>query len=296
MCHNAIFPTTMSAAQSGSEVNELIYTFNRWLKMLQSYGKLDPQVLTRDLTAMSKAIRGKSLRPDVKRAVRACRDYALAKVIRPERLSGLLISTLEILCKTQESKEIKKVADAYADQGMTERYRPLSRRLAREKIRKIDRFVTFTDRNTDDNDTTRLVRRFVEKRAAQAVHHNSGRHDRETNRFRQSVRRATSFSLYNTRYADYDAQLRARGTHWKVVHHDISGDKVLVAKHCYSTFEDAQAAALRHSLNNPKDPRPLTPYKCDHCGKWHIGHDRLPALPQPSSPAETDLPDGKIPA
>ncbi|MDE6532792.1 MAG: hypothetical protein K2M27_04565, partial [Muribaculaceae bacterium] len=51
----------------------------------------------------------------------------------------------------------------------------------------------------------RLVRRIVEKRAAQEAHKNAGKHDRETNRYRHSIQRAVSFNLYNKRYAEYDA-------------------------------------------------------------------------------------------
>lgn len=102
-----------------------------------------------------------------------------------------------------------------ADQGMTERYAPLSRRLSREKIRRIDKEIMYAD--MENAGTSRLVRRIVEKRAAQAVHQSMGSHDKSTNRYRQSVRRATSFSLYNRTFAEYDAQLRAPGTHWKVV-------------------------------------------------------------------------------
>ena len=159
---------------------------------------------------------------------------------------------------------------------MTERYRPLSKRLAKEKIRKIGREVIYTDRHTDDSKTTKLVRRIVEKRAAQEAHKNAGKHDRETNRYRHSIQRAVSFNLYNKRYTEYDAELRAPGTHWKVQTHNSKGKKVLVAKFSYNTYEKAVEACTRYMMAHPEDPRPMSAYKCDYCGKWHIGHERLP--------------------
>jgi len=27
-------------------------------------------------------------------------------------------------------------------------------------------------------------------------------------------------------------------------------------------------------MAHPEDQRPMSAYKCDHCGKWHIGHER----------------------
>ena len=122
----------------------------------------------------------------------------------------------------------------------------------------------------------RLVRRIVEKRAAQEAHKNAGKHDRETNRYRHSIQRAVSFNLYNKRYAEYDAELRAPGTHWKVSIHNSKGKKVLVAKFCYNSYEEAVEACTRYMIAHPGASRPMSAYKCDYCGKWHIGHERLP--------------------
>ena len=272
MCYNAILPTAIVPANADNELIRLTYTFNRWLKMLTIYGKLDDAALNEDFTLMSKIIKGQNLKKDLKRAVQRCRDYALSEFSRIDDLMRALTTALKILCKSQESKEIKRIEKSYADQGMTEKYRPLTKRLANEKIRKIGREYPFTDSHTDDKDTTKLVRRIVEKRAAQAVHKNTRRRDRETNRFRQSVRGATSFSLYNKRYTEYDAQLRAPGTHWKVVRQNCKGKKVLAAKFSYNSYEEALEACHRYILHHPEDPRPMSAYQCDYCGKWHIGH------------------------
>ena len=272
MCYNAILPTTLTAEQFSNDLTNLTYIFNRWLKMLTSYGKLDETGLNEDFSAIAKVVKANGVKKDIKRAVQRCRDYALSEAAKIEDLVRSLSTALKILCKSLENKTVKRIEKSYADQGMTEKFRPLTKRLAKEKIRKIGREVTFTDWHTDDKETTKLVRRIVEKRAAQAVHKNIRQRDKETNRYRQSIRRATSFSLYNTRYAEYDAQLRAHGTHWKVIRQNCKGKKMLKAKFSYNSYEEAVEACNRYVLNHPDDPRPMSAYKCEYCGKWHIGH------------------------
>lgn len=276
MCYSATLPTVIKSENLNSDLLNLTRIFNRWLKMLNSYGKLDETSLQDDFAAIAKVVKSHETRKDIKRAVQRCRDYALAAMMQITDFVRSLTSALNLLCKAQENKELCKVKKAYADQGMTELYRPLSKRLAKEKIRKIGREVIYTDRHTDDSETTRLVRRIVEKRAAQEAHKNAGKHDRETNRYRHSIQRAVSFNLYNKRYAEYDAELRAPGTHWKVQKHNSKGKKVLVAKFSYNTYEEAVEACTRYMMAHPEDTCPMSAYKCDYCGKWHIGHERCP--------------------
>lgn len=276
MCYTATLPTVIKSENLNSDLLNLTRIFNRWLKMLTSYGKLDETSLQDDFTAIAKVVKSHETKKDIKRAVQRCRDYALATALQISDLVRSLASALNLLCKAQENKELRKIKKTYADQGMTERYRPLSKRLAKEKIRKIGREVIYTDRHTDDSKTTKLVRRIVEKRAAQEAHKNAGKHDRETNRYRHSIQRAVSFNLYNKRYTEYDAGLRAPGTHWKVQTHNSKRKKVLVAKFSYNTYEEAVEACTRYMMAHPEDSCPMSAYKCDYCGKWHIGHERLP--------------------
>lgn len=276
MCYSATLPTVIKSENLNSDLLNLTRIFNRWLKMLTSYGKLDETSLQDDFTAIAKVVKSHDTKKDIKRAVQRCRDYALAAVMQIADLVRSLTSALNLLCKAQENKELCKVKKAYADQGMTERYRPLTKRLAKEKIRKIGREIIYTDRHTDNTETTRLVRRIVEKRAAQEAHKNAGKHDRETNRYRHSIQRAVSFNLYNKRYAEYDAELRAPGTHWKVQTHNSKGKKVLVAKFSYNSYEEAVEACTRYRMAHPEDTRLMSAYKCDYCDKWHIGHERQP--------------------
>lgn len=273
MCYSAIIPTITMSAKINADVLNVIYVFNRWLKMLSSYGQLDQTTLNKDFTSISKVIKGTNIAKTIKNAVAKCRDYALAGDLSVARLTNALTATLEILCDSQEDEAVKTLRHFYADQGMTERYKPLSKRLEREKIRKIGKRIAFTDADTDNAQTTRLVRRIVEKRAAQAVYRNSGKGVHHTNRFRQSVRRATSFSLYNSCFTDYAPEKRAPGTHWKVTF--SKNGKKLKSKNSYNTYEEAVEACNNYMLHHSNDPRHMSVYKCDHCGKWHIGHERV---------------------
>ena len=263
MCYTATLPTVVKSDNLNSDLLNLTRIFNRWLKMLTSYGKLDETSLLDDFTAIAKVVKSHETNKDIKRAVQRCSDYALSAAMQIADLVRALSSALNLLCKAQEDKELRKIKKTYADQGMTERYRPLSKRLAKEKIRKIGREVIYTDRHTDDSKTTKLVRRIVEKRAAQEAHKNAGKHDRETNRYRHSIQRAVSFNLYNKRYAEYDAELRSPGTHWKVRTHNSKGKKVLVAKFSYNTYEEAVEACTCYMMAHPEDSCPMSAYKCD---------------------------------
>lgn len=51
---------------------------------------------------------------------------------------------------------------------------------------------------------------------------------------------------------------------------------MLVAKLSYNTYEELVGACTRHMMTHPDDPRPMSAHKCYYCGKWHIGHERLP--------------------
>lgn len=275
MCNITILPTTIKIENAHDDLTCLTYTFNRWLKMLTNYGKLDATSLNDDFNLISKVIKSKNINKELKRAVANCRDYALTELKKVTAFSKSLRIALNLLCVKQEDISIKRVKASYDDQGMIERYRPLSKRLEREEIRRIGKRIIYTDVHTDNSATTKLVRRIIEKRAAQTVHRNFGKRDRETNRFRQSVRRAISFSLYNASFTDYNAKKRSPGTHWKVYHNHARIEKRLKAKHSYNNYEEATNACRRYKINHPDDKREMSAYQCSCCGKWHIGHERV---------------------
>lgn len=273
MCYTAKLPTVITEANTNSPLLEVTYIFNRWMRMLLKYGKLDEATLTEDFNAISAVIKADGFRKTTKRAVAYCRSCAISQFTTIGSLKYSIENALKHLCNEQEDRAVKKVRKAYADQGMTEKYRPLSRRLEREKIRRIGKTIAYTDADTDDAYTTKLVRRIVEKRAAQAVHRNTGGRKANSNSYRQAIRRATSFSLYNSSFTDYDAAKRSTGTHWKVAKSRHKSKKQLKSKVSFSTLEEAQTACERYMQEHSDQIIPMTAYYCEHCGKWHIGHD-----------------------
>lgn len=274
MCRHSILPTTLDSNRMDSDIVKLIYAFNRWLNVLEKYGKLDNESIDPDFSIIAKILKNTNKSKAIRKAVAICRDYALAGNAKTEELIRALRNALHLMSDALDSPHLKKVKQFRADQGMTEKYAPLSKRLAKEKIRKIGKTVQFTDSHTDDKDTSRLVRRFIEKRAAQTVYRFSNKSDVESNNYRQAVRRAVSFSLYSKGFTDYNAKLRAPGTHWSVTVSKRRKHARLRAKRSYTSFEEALAACELHMAKHPDDPIPLSPYKCGFCGKWHIGHDR----------------------
>ena len=274
MCYTATLPSVIKSDSFDSELFNLTRIFNRWMKMLTSYGKLDKTCLNSDFTAMAKVIKSNVIKKDVREAIQSCRDLALGITLNIEALTRSLSGALKLMCMAQEDLETRIIKQRRVDQGMSERYRPLTKRLQRERIKKINRDLIYTNFRTENPETNRLVRRIVEKRAAQTVHRTSKGRDRETNQFRQKVRRATSFSLYTSNFIDYDAQKRAPGTHWKVVYCSRKGKRMLKAKFSYNSYEEAVEACNEYTINHPEDLNPMTAYKCDYCGKWHIGHER----------------------
>lgn len=273
MTYTAILPNISDDATTNMDIVNLTCVFNRWLKMLNRYGKLDSYSMNDDFATIAKVIKAVNTKRSIRNIVATCRDYALAGASSIDRLVMSIYSALEVLCESQEYVPIRNLKQQYAEQGMSKRYKSLSKRLAREKIHKIGKEIAFTDSGTDEPKTTKLVRRIVEKRAAQAVFRNSKNGERDSNLFRQNVRRATSFSLYNLTFADYDQKKRAKGTHWKVVFGKFG--KKLKSKNSYNSYDDAIAACNSYMLNHPYDIRVMNAYKCEHCGKWHIGHERV---------------------
>lgn len=274
MAKKVILPTVLKLEYVDNETVKLNYVFNRWLNMLRDYGKLDDFTQNEDFELILKVIRKPEIKGVVRQSILTCRNYALNVVENKGNLIKALIHALKLISAELEDVAVGRVTKDYADHGMTERYRSLTKKIKKENIRNIGKNIMYTDVNTDDSRTTKLVRRFVEKRAAQAVHRQLGKRGRETNVFRQSVRRATSFSLYNATITEYSKEKRVAGTHWKEVYMPYSRRFVLKNKHSYNTYEEALESCKLYTMRYPEDLYPMTPYMCNRCHKWHIGHDR----------------------
>jgi hypothetical protein len=285
MCYINILPTAISVENTDNEEIRVAYIFNKWLQTLSKYGKIDSHTINEDFKAIDNVIRKRNVDKQVRNSVRLCRDYALAKDF--VKLMKSLSDSLKALRDNQEDSMIHKVRTTYEDIGMTERYKPLSRRLYSEHIRKLNKDLRFADVELEDATSANLVRRIIEKRAAQQVHHNCrGEHD--GNRFRQSVRRAKSFSLYYCSLRESNSLRRESSSHWKVAIDPEIGEKRLKKKHSYRSYEEATEACHIFNAKHPKSQRPMHAYRCEYCGYWHIGHDRF-VKPELSMETSTNL-------
>lgn len=274
MKSSLILPTTIKSEDRENDIVKLSFVFNRWLRMVTDYSKLDETCVQEDFLLISRVIRNSGFSRRVRNEVLKCRDLALKPDLDPTKLQKQLRRTLSAIRLNEEDKAVRKIRRHHEDQGMTERYRPLAKQLEREKIHRLGTQLAFVDPNSGNSYESKLIRRIVEKRAAQTVHRLANKSGHHSNRFRQSVRRATSFSLYHSNFTDYDPSKRAPGTHWKVIYYKSKKQKVLKAKNSYNSFSAAAEAVERHRRNNPADTVPIEPYRCCYCNKWHIGHVR----------------------
>lgn len=274
MCYKPILPTTLNPQTMSESCLTLVYLFNRWAKNLQEFGKLDETSIDEDIKAVTGIINElEALESELKLSIVLCREYAQGGEMRYQALSSQLRHTLKLLCDQLDNASIKKLKKLHSDMGMSEVYRPLSRRLRKEKIRKVGKQLKYIDRESHDAKTTKLVERFVEKRAAQEVYKLWKNNNPGTNWYRQKIRRAKSFNLYNMDFSDYKPEDRFFGTHW-AVSYDCKGRRSLKKKRSFNSMEEAEKASQRYSEAHPEQEHPMTAYKCAHCGKFHIGHYR----------------------
>ncbi|MBD5184341.1 MAG: hypothetical protein HDS97_05530 [Bacteroidales bacterium] len=270
--------------EAAEKLKNLSVTLKSFLENMSAISSVNSLQLARLSTSLHGVIRVKGVRKDVRNLSMTLRDLLVAK--NPEggeivRITKTLLDKAELDLKYKASKYIKKEKD---DIGMTERYRHLTTKLGRERLHKLgNKHINLMDMEFDKKADVKLVRRIVEKRAAQEVH-KTRKKSGNGNKFRQQVRRVSSFSLYSTSFTDYDNGKRSFGTHWTVTHIPGKGYRKLRAKRSYGSYEEAWAACENYMSNFPDDPKPVSPYICEQCGRWHFGHDKYMA-PFPKAPA-----------
>ena len=269
-----IIPILIGESAGDEILMNLVSVLNRWTKMLETYGKLEEATINSDVRTIDLALPSLVRFVNLRKQIAVCKYYAMYDGGNITRFIEYIKNCLSFLKRIMEDGKVKQIRRDYENQGMTERYNPLSRRLAQERIRKIDK--PFISAAIDDNKkTSKLVRRIVEKRAAQEVYRTGRYKERYNNSFRQRVRRAVSFNLYKATAPDYDPKLRKSGTHWKVSYKYHVKGKYLTSKVSYDTYEEALSACESYMNYHPHELQKMQPYQCSHCNKWHIGHERI---------------------
>lgn len=268
-----ILPILIEESDGDEVLMNLVCVLNRWIKMLETYGKLEEATINSDVRTIDLALPYLIRFENLRKQIAVCKYYAIHEGSHVMRFNEYIKNCLSFLKKVMEDGKVKQIRKNYENQGMTERYNPLARRLAKEKIRKIDKpFISAAI--DDDKKTSKLVRRIVEKRAAQEVYRTGNYKEKYNNSFRQRVRRAVSFNLYKATAPEYDPKLRQYGTHWSVAYKSHVKGKYLISKKGYVTYEEALAASESYMACHPFELQKMQPYKCAHCTKWHIGHER----------------------
>jgi len=150
----------------------------------------------------------------------------------------------------------------------------VTKRLFKEKLRfKDGQYLRNVDIDLVDGNTSRKIRRIVEKRVCQAYYQKHKKN--EGNGGRHAMKRSSSFHLHSIGQIEGKLPPRSSYTHWKRFFDPITGTRVLKPKIGYPSLEVANDAATEYMLKYESGKRYVTAYLCPHCGKWHIGHVNL---------------------
>lgn len=131
MSNSFILPSVVKLDTVSNDLVKISYVFNRWINQLNTFGHLDSHSVTEDFNTIQRILKSRSIARKIKKAVASCRDRIISAYSDVPKLSAYLTRTLEMISEHIEDSSIKKIRRRYADQGMTELYRPLLKRLKR---------------------------------------------------------------------------------------------------------------------------------------------------------------------
>lgn len=247
-------------------------TLRRWESSLIKFGKVDQWNISEDFATLESFI--SSGKPKAARnAIRDCRDYSISGIYDTSMLLDKVQYAYRILDQAKCSR-IKKESKKSNTDGQAKRFASTTKKLYNEKLRfKDGESLRSIDISMEDGTVSRMVRRIVEKRMCQAYYRQHKNDDDHGGRDRYYMKRATSFQLHNLGQIECaNGLFRSNGTHWKKMYDQVTGEVVFKKKMEYSSYEEASNAAKEFAFRHPEDKKPLSPYQCAHCGKWHIGH------------------------
>ena len=272
MHYNPILPSITEFTKENLDLMRIALFLNQCRKSVCKHQGHPFDTLNKDdINFMSNFIKEASHRNSLIDAIALCRDYLLNKECKIAMLASQMTQTLRKICRHVDSVGIKKIKKQRASNGMTRRYRHLSTKLKREKVKKTNQQLQYIDIASGSANENYLVRRIIEKRSAQLVNRHFKNSRREVVRYHE--KRAKSFSLYNLHFAKYNAEERYLNTHWKIIRNYGNEGIIFKSKRSYNSLAEAVEASQDYMAKHPEDCVPMTAYQCRHCGKWHIGHD-----------------------
>lgn len=254
--------------------NEIQKILKKWERDLRRNGFIDATRFSQISSEIDSYIRSNK-NTQVARLLKSCRDSTLSASPNKGKILKNLRYALFLLQK--EINEKKRELGINVDLGQRQRYEAISKRLYSEKLRfKANKSLREADVTLMEGRDSRKVRRIVEKKMCQEYHRQHKRFSsyRGTGKGRHEMNRAVSYQIFNLGQLDGHANQRGNGTHWKKIVDYSSGKYVMKKKVEYAALEEAQLNIELHKLAHPKDKRPMRAYYCEHCGHYHIGHDR----------------------
>jgi hypothetical protein len=265
---------------------EVINILKNWYSSLERNGKLDVRNLSQNLSVIGGYVRAKEDSRNNRDLVRQIRDKAICPTTDIRSLQNQIIKALETL---EPRKEIK-IKGSYQNstwtimkEGQEFRFRGQTAKIFEEKLKfKNGMLLRNFDVETESASDSRKVRKIIEKRMCQAYHkmRRKNKNAPHSNRDRYCEKRATAYQLYNIGQIECVSDVsRGSSTHWKRMYDSQTGTVVLKKKMAYSNEEAALSAIKKWKVSHPNDKGVMHAYKCSHCGKWHIGHDRYSLMP-----------------
>lgn len=100
MSKTTIFPTAIKKDDAHNRIMQAIYIFNRWRKMLQDYGKLDPNTMDDDLLEIDLVLKDAYVSGKARQMIATCRDSVLPSRHRPSKCGELYV-TRSSACATK---------------------------------------------------------------------------------------------------------------------------------------------------------------------------------------------------
>ena len=249
-------------------------SLRKWEGGLRRNGQFDVTSYARISGDIEGYIR-KGKNQKVSRLLAGCRDSLLSNSPDNERILKDVRHALFLIQSEQIEERREQGYDV--DLGQRQRYEAVTKRLYTEKLKfKDGQSLREADVTLMDGKDARKVRRIVEKRMCQEYHRqNKGASNyRSTAKTRHGMERAVSYEIFNLGQMDGRSNKRGSGTHWKKVVDFSSGEYVMKKKVEYETVEEARLHIELYKIAHPNDHRPMHAYYCEHCGHYHIGHNR----------------------
>ena len=254
--------------------NEIQKILRKWEGNLRRNGSMDATRFSQVSNEIDSYIRTRK-NTQVARLLTSCRDSTLSASPNNDNILRNLRHALFLLQK--EINDEKRELGFDVDLGQRQRYEAISKKLYSEKLRfKGNKSLREADVTLMEGRDSRKVRRIVEKRMCQEYHrqHKHRSSYRFSGKARHEMDRAVSYQIFNLGQLDGHANQRGIGTHWKKIVDYSSGEYVMKKKVEYATLEEAQLNIELYKFAHPKDKRLMHAYYCEHCGHYHIGHDR----------------------